>query len=151
MDHTIWLMDMDGYGYQIIFWHRYGVIWICLIFLLMDMDGYGFYKPETSSMSVSSAELVWIQDCLNTVWLITDITWRLDLLLRSGQVFCGAASAVMQVRVGVGVTHENYIEGYFCIHGSKLDLGKNVWRKFGSGSESYKVKESCLNLAVICC
>ena len=28
MDHTIWLMDMDGYGYQ--------------VFFCIDLDGYGF-------------------------------------------------------------------------------------------------------------
>ena len=41
MDHTIWLMDMDGYGYQGIYLHGYGWIWIYLIFcqwIWMDMD-----------------------------------------------------------------------------------------------------------------
>ena len=45
MEHTIWLMDMDGYGYQV-FLHGYGWIWIYLIFWLMDMDGYGFCTPN---------------------------------------------------------------------------------------------------------
>ena len=44
MDNTIWLMDMDGCGYQVIF---FAWIWMdmdLLNLLSMDIDGYGFYK-----------------------------------------------------------------------------------------------------------
>ena len=45
MDHTIWLMNMDGYEYQVFLtW-----IWMdmdLLNFLSMDMGGYGFYQPH---------------------------------------------------------------------------------------------------------
>ena len=46
MDHTILLMDVDGYEYQVFFaW-----IWMdmdLLNFLSMDMDEYGFHKPHS--------------------------------------------------------------------------------------------------------
>ena len=37
MDHTIWQMDMDGYGYEVTFLHGYEQIWIYIIFFV---DGY---------------------------------------------------------------------------------------------------------------
>ena len=44
MDQTLWLMDMDGYGYQVFLcmdMDGYGFPYLST----MDMDGYGFYKP----------------------------------------------------------------------------------------------------------
>ena len=50
MDHIIWLMDMDGYGYQVFFRMDMDVYGLTYFFV----DGYGWiWILQTSAMSIS--------------------------------------------------------------------------------------------------
>ena len=55
MDHTIWLMDMDGYGYHV-FLHDMDV-YEFTYFLHMDMDRSGFCKHYPCQSLMSSIEV----------------------------------------------------------------------------------------------
>ena len=61
MDHTILLLDMDGYGYQeriLVDMDRYG-------FTLIFVDGYGWiWITQTLSMSISTVYPITLKDII---------------------------------------------------------------------------------------